>query len=583
MRGQLLSVDRHNALEGVKDKDRIDVQPTMFGYSIQLNKSDIIYNISHEEVLDELFSPEWIIDQMITAQKVLADNRGDRFMDKRMSKYVTIMLGMTTIPGQKEKIKKRGNQKRTIDPEGVPAVERTTMQLKDKSRRLPEPIIVAVKVNEQTIRALLDTGSMADFISITIVEQLKLPKEIYEKPLAVQLAIHGSRSKINCRTTIQFQYQTIDCNQRFYVVNLDNYNAILGTPFLYQHQVAITFNPSRVVVGSSEPMEMKGPEITTIPSAAAEVLNEGLDEIRRELRKEAEDLCPDTLKMDLPPMRAINHLIPLIDEHKKYHYRPSKCPEAFRKQWLEKRSAYLKTERWHTVTGHNPIPMLMIPKMLSSNGLPTLRTVFDKREQNTNTRKLASPLPDMDEILREVSRHKYRSLIDGKDAYEQIRVIPEHVTRTIFNTPDGTMESLVMQQGDCNAGAMYQTLMNHIFAPHLGVFVYVYLDDIIIFSDTIEDHVKHIRIMFGILRREKLYLGQSKMQFFTEELKILSHVIDKKGILMDPHKVDKISNWKVPTNKDLLRSFIGAVGFLAPDCKGIRIPMGHLSGMTNES
>jgi hypothetical protein len=145
------------------------------------------------------------------------------------------------------------------------------------------------------------------------------------------------------------------------------------------------------------------------------------------------------------------------------------------------------------------------------------------------------------------------------------------------------MESLVMQQGDCNAGATYQTLMNHIFASYLGVFIYVYLDDIIIFSDTIEDHVKHVRIVFDILRREKLYLGPSKMQFFAEELRILGHVIDDKGISMDPHKVDKVLNWKVPTNKELLRSFIGAVGFLAPDCKGIRIPMGHLSGMTSES
>ena len=111
LRGQLLSVDRHNALEGVKDKDRIDVQPTMFSYSVKLDELDIIYNISHEEVLDELFSPEWIIDQMIMAWKVPADNRGDRFTDKRMSMYVTIMLGMTTIPGQKEKIKKRRNKK----------------------------------------------------------------------------------------------------------------------------------------------------------------------------------------------------------------------------------------------------------------------------------------------------------------------------------------------------------------------------------------------------------------------------------------------------------------------------------------
>ena len=173
--------------------------------------------------------------------------------------------------------------------------------------------------------------------------------------------------------------------------------------------------------------------------------------------------------------------------------------------------------------------------------------------------KLASPLPDIEEILCEVSKHKYRSLIDRKDTYEQIWVIPEHVHRMIFMTLDGTMELLVMQQGNCNAGATYQTLMNHIFAPYLGVFVYVYLDDIIIFSDSIKEHVDHIRIMFDILRKEKLYLGLSKMQFFAEELKILGHIIDDKGISMDPHKVDKVLNWKMPTNKDLLRSFIGAV------------------------
>ena len=117
-----------------------------------------------------------------------------------------------------------------------------------------------------------------------------------------------------------------------------------------------------------------------------------------------------------------------------------------------------------------------------------------------NTHKLASPLLDIKEILREVSKHQYQSLIDGKDAYEQIRVIPEHVGWTLFTTPDGMMESLVMQQGDCNASATYQTLMNHIFASYIGVFMYVYLDDIIIFSDSIEDHVKHIRIIFDILR-----------------------------------------------------------------------------------
>ena len=142
----------------------------------------------------------------------------------------------------------------------------------------------------------------------------------------------------------------------------------------------------------------------------------------------------------------------------------------------------------------------------------------------------SSHLPDSEEILREVFRHKFRSIIDGKDAYKQIRVIPKHVPRMLFTTPDGTMESLVMQQGDCNAGAMYQTLMNHIFASYIRVFMYIYLDDVIIFSDSVEDHLKHIKTVFDVLWKECLFLSPNKMQFFAEELKILRHIVNNNGI-----------------------------------------------------
>ena len=87
-----------------------------------------------------------------------------------------------------------------------------------------------------------------------------------------------------------------------------------------------------------------------------------------------------------------------------------------------------------------------------------------------------------------------------------------------------------MQQGDCNAGAMYQTLMNHIFASYIGVFMYVYLDDVIIFSDSVEDYMKHIKTIFDVLWKERLFLSPNKMQFFAEELKILGHVVNDNGI-----------------------------------------------------
>ena len=560
-----------------KSADVITVQPSMKGYCLHIEGTDVYYEVTHAEVLGDTFNIGRILGAMRDASGADATERSSLFEDTTLNRRQSIMLCATRLMASSIK------RKRTTKMEGATSIEKTTMRVKDQSRRVPEPVVVIATMNGHQVRALIDTGSMADFVSTTVVEQLKLQKEVYTKPLSVQLAVHGSRSKVNCGTTVKFQYQSISCDKRFDIANLDNYDVILGTPFLYQHKVAIGLNPPCVVIGSDRPVEMNGPDVITINSAAADLLDNGLEDLRKQLRKEADDLCPDTSKTDLPPMRAVNHTIPLIEPNKVYRFRPSKCPEAFRDQWRAKKNAYLETGRWRTVTGHNAIPLLMIPKISLTGDKPGIRTVFDKREQNANTYKLASPLPDIEEILREVSKHKFRSLIDGKDAYEQIRIIPGHVSRTLFTTPDGTMESLVMQQGDCNAGATHQTLMNHIFASYIGVFMYVYLDDIIIFSDSVKEHVEHVRTIFDILRRERLFLGPNKMQFFAEELKILGHIIDDKGIRMDPHKVDKVLNWKTPTNKDLLRSFIGAVGFLAPDCKGIRIPMGHLSSLTAES
>ena len=226
--------------------------------------------------------------------------------------------------------------------------------------------------------------------------------------------------------------------------------------------------------------------------------------------------------------------------------------------------------------------MLLIPKPHKPKNAPELRTVFDLRERNKNTVRLTSPLPDINGVLRRVAAKKYRSVLDLTAAYEQIRVIPEHVDRTAMSTPDGNMVSLVLQMGDCNAPATYQSLMNYIFSPYIGRFLDVYLDDVIIYSDTLEDHLNHCMLAIDILRKEKLYLSKKKLRFLPDELKLLGRVIDSNGIKMDPEKVDNVLAWKTPTNRDLLRGFIGSVGYLADDIPNIRIPLGILSAITGD-
>ena len=126
--------------------------------------------------------------------------------------------------------------------------------------------------------------------------------------------------------------------------------------------------------------------------------------------------------------------------------------------------------------------------------------MVDLRERDKNTRKLTSPLPDMEGMLRRTASKPFRTALDLKNAYEQIRIIPEHEERSAVTTPDGNMISRVAQQGDCNSPATYLALMNHLFSSYIGRIMDIYLDDIVIYSNSLEEHVSHVKLILNILR-----------------------------------------------------------------------------------
>lgn len=463
------------------------------------------------------------------------------------------------------------------------ALQRNAAATKDFVRMIPKPLVVVVKINGHAARALIDSGSLGDFISTALVDQLRLKKVELAKQIPLHLAVQGSKSRVSHGLTCQLEYQTIKSARYFDVINLSNYDVILGTPFLFQHRVTIGFNASRVVIGASEPEPIKGENVTSLSSRAMDLTNDAINAAREELRRYALPICKVAMHTPLPPLRAINHTIPLIDETLVYPWRPSRCPEALRPQWDEKRIAYLKTGRWKVTSSGNTVPLLCVKKVGKPANDPKLRTLVDLRARNKNTKKMSSPLPDMEAILRRVARRFFRSIIDGQDAYEQIRVIPEHVERTAVTTPDGNMVSQVIQIGDCNAPATYQALMNYLFSAYIGQFMDVYLDDIVVYSETLEDHVKHIKLILDILKRERLYLSEKKMHILCKEMKILGRVVDDEGIRMDPAKVDSVVAWKTPTNRDLLRGFIGSVVYLAGDLPGVMVPMAVLNAITGDT
>ena len=125
--------------------------------------------------------------------------------------------------------------------------------------------------------------------------------------------------------------------------------------------------------------------------------------------------------------------------------------------------------------------------------------------------------------------------------------------------------------------------MNYIFQPYLGDWMDIYLDNLVIYSDTIEDHIRHLKTVIDILCKEKFYLSKHKMQLFQKELKILGHIVNNQGIRMDSHKVESIKQWKVPTNKDLLQGFLGSVDYLAPNILQLHITTSILSKIAGDT
>ena len=203
----------------------------------------------------------------------------------------------------------------------------------------------------------------------------------------------------------------------------------------------------------------------------------------------------------LPPLRAVNHEINLVDPNKKHSYYLPRCPATVRKEFQEKLNRYVNAEWWIPATGTQAPPLMCIPK---KDG--RIRTVIDARQRNENTVKDVTPLPDQEVIREDVARGKIRSKIDLADAYKQVRIEPKDVHKTLFATIMGTYHSNVVQQGDCNAPATFQRLMTSIFRDVIGLYVHVYLDDIFIYSDSIKEHEEHLKTVFKQLRDNQLYL-----------------------------------------------------------------------------
>ncbi|SYW84565.1 uncharacterized protein UHO2_04504 [Ustilago hordei] len=201
-------------------------------------------------------------------------------------------------------------------------------------------------------------------------------------------------------------------------------------------------------------------------------------------------------------------------------------------------------------------PVLFVPK--KDGGL---RLCVDYRGLNEITVKNRAPLPLIEEQLFLLRKARIYTKLDLRAAYNLIRIAKGDEWKTAFGTQLGLYEYLVMPFGLANAPAHFQSFINDIFRDIIGIYVVVYLDDFLIFSDTEEAHVKHVTEVLTRLRSNRLFAKLSKCEFHTKTVEFLGYIIKPTGIEMDPEKVRTVKEWPKPESIHDIQRFLGFANF----------------------
>ncbi|XP_019086811.1 PREDICTED: uncharacterized protein LOC109127055, partial [Camelina sativa] len=449
-------------------------------------------------------------------------------------------------------------------------------------------------VKDKVCSLIIDGGSCTNVASRTMVEKLGLEVLKHPKPYAFQWLNKKGEMSIKEQVKVPLsigKYQDeIMCD----ILPMDASHILLGRPWQSDRQVHHDGFTNR------HTFEHNGRKTTLIPMTPHEVYLDQLSMKQRTSKQteptdnkskskvshnsllfvyketlacstnpepvlpskvelvlqEYSDVFPEDNPIGLPPIRGIEHQIDFVPgaalpNRPAYRTNPTETKE------LERQVNELM-DKGHIRESMSPcaVPVLLVPKKDGS-----WRMCVDCRAINNITVKYRHPIPRLDDMLDELHGSSIFSKIDLKSGYHQIRMKEGDEWKTAFKTKQGLYEWLVMPFGLTNAPSTFMRLMNHVLRKHIGVFVVVYFDDILVYSKNLEDHVMHLRLVLDLLRQEKLYANYKKCTFCTYNLVFLGFVVSADGIKVDEEKVKAIRDWPSPTNVSEVRSFHGLAGF----------------------
>jgi hypothetical protein len=407
-----------------------------------------------------------------------------------------------------------------------------------------------------------------------------------------------------------------------FVTKLGHYPLVLGIPWLKLHDVAICFASNLVTFGSQyclahcndRAVTVRGisedpPDTPTNPIRIAMVgpatlhrqakrqrlqvyaislyeISQALEEqpkkpaISESVPSEYHQYLPLLSEAEankLPPHHPYDHRIPLKD-----NFTPPFSPiyplsrtelEALRK-WLDE-----NLSKGFICASSSPagVPILFVKK-----GDGSLRLCVDYRGLNKGTIENGYPLPLLHETLLRLQKARYFTKLDIRGAYNLVRMAEGEESKTTFRTRYGLFESLVMPFGLTNAPASFQHFINDVLCPYLDVFITAYLDDILIYSDNLEDHQRYILKVLEALTKAGLHLKPKKCEFHRQEVKYLGFIISTTGTKMIPSKITTIQEWPQPQNVKDVQSFLGFANFYRHFIKGYSSIVAPLTRLTRK-
>ena len=403
-----------------------------------------------------------------------------------------------------------------------------------------------IMVNGKPARALAETGTIGGAsLSNRFVTTNNILYKPRKNPVNLNMVVKGSRSTSNYSAIVDIEIGKMKVRSVEMMITLvSDYDILLSMDDLTRmgavidcQKNSIYFPKYKVRVdcnGNSAHQRSamtRAQEVANFPARFPEVFVKELPE-------------------DMPPVRRILHRIPLENPTELLKTPTFKAPQALMlkfKEWIDKQLRAGILQR-------SPVPG-GASMFLEAKPDGRIRPLVGLRFRNDNTVADHSQIPNLQTILQAVAKRKYCSEIDLSDAYFRTRVHPDDVKYKTIKTPFGGFRSPVMMQGDMNAPAAFVRVMEDLFHNELGKFIWIYIDDIFIFSNSFEEHIEHVQHTCRKLKEHKFYANPKQSVFFAAKLDILGHMIDDKGIHPAPEKIRDIMDWTRPNNQKELQQF----------------------------